>query len=192
MKRRFLFLLAGLSFLMITSCGSAPESESDMNKEFLELFDYEIQNRAFALKSFDGILADDLENTNRAFYEAYHALELVNQKKYRPVAKKYDLDMAPRWWTRTRTSLGLVVGKIFQDSLMKVMHNATVKYVGKLQRLEHLAPDEDKPFFTYVVAQEQAQADAIGFLISGELEKAVKRIDDFVMVSTQKGIEIND
>lgn len=176
---------------MITSCGTAPESDSAMNQEFLEIFDYEIQNRAFALNSFKAILADDSENPQRAFYEAYLALELANQKKYGPVAKKYDLNMKPRWWTRTRTKLGLIAGNLFQDSLMKVMHNATVKYVGKLQRLEQLAPDEDKPFFVYVVAQEQAQADAIGFLIDGKLEKAAKTIDDFVKTHTEKGCELN-
>jgi hypothetical protein len=172
--------LLALIFIVISGCGTAPESDNVVNQEFIELFDYEIQNRAFALNSFEAILADDAENPHRAFYEAYYAMELINQKKYAPVAKKYGLGIEPRWWTRTRTNLGLLVGKLFQDSLMEIMHNATVKYVGKLQRLEQLAPDEDKAFFNYVVAQEQTQADAIGYLIDGKADKAATRIDDFV------------
>ncbi|MDG1707280.1 MAG: hypothetical protein P8H03_00885 [Emcibacteraceae bacterium] len=181
MKKISLFLLTVLSFFMLSNGGITQESDRAMNEEFLEIFDYEIQNRAFALNSFEAILADDAENPHRAFYEAYHAMEIINQKKYGPFAKKYNLDMAPRWWARTRTSLGLTVGKLFQGSLMKVMHNATIKYVGKLERLEQLAPEEDKLFFTYVVAQEQTQADAIGFLIDGDLDKAVARINDFLI-----------
>ncbi len=185
MKRRYLIILPLL--ILVVFMGSGPKLESDgtVNQELLEIFDYELQNRAFARGTFEVILADDGENPKRRFFEAFYELEMITQKKYAPYAKKYDLDTEARWWTRVRTRLGLIAIDLAGDRFMKMMHNATIKYVSKLEKLPVLSPEEDRDFFEFVVAQEIVQANAVGYLVEGDLAKAIATINDFVLKQDQ-------
>jgi len=150
------------------------------NKAFIELFDYEIQNRAFALNSMK-TAAESSTNPALPFFKAYLALEQLNQNHFSPIAKKHQLNMAPRWWTRTRTTLGLWGSALFPDIGLKVMHRVTVKYIPQLEALEDLSSAEDKKFFSYVVAQEQAQADASNLLLKGNIAQAAALLNNFVL-----------
>ncbi|WP_390617601.1 hypothetical protein [Maricurvus nonylphenolicus] len=156
-----------------------------MSKEFINLFDYEIQNRAFALASMEALVRTGDVNPNLEFFKAYLELEKLNQKKFSPVASKHQLSVEPRWWTRTRTRLGMCMSNIMPETSLKVIHKATVKYVAQLQALEAVSPEQDKAFFAYVVAQEQAQADAVGLLLAGEPDQGTALLTQFIAENAQ-------
>lgn len=147
---------------------------------FIELLDYEIQNRAFALDSIVTLVKGGEQSNSLLFFRAYLKLEQLNQQRFTPIAKKYQLDMAPRWWTRRRAQLVVWTAALLPETLFKTMHKATVKYVARLQELERLSPDHEKAFFRYVVAQEQAQASALGLLVAGKPEQATAILIEFV------------
>ena len=50
---------------------------------------------------------------------------------------------------------------MFPEKALGGLADATSKYVGELERLRELSPQEDQAFFDYVIAQEQAQAHAL-------------------------------
>lgn len=175
----------------MTACYASPISDEknmssnetvitkQANREFIKRFDYEIQNRAFALNSMKAAVKDD--NQALSFFKAYLALEKLNQKLFSPIAKKHQLNIAPRWWTRTRTTLGVWGSALMPEMGAKIMHSVTVKYVPKLEELERLSPAQDKAFFSYVVAQEKAQAEASGLLVNGDVELAAAVLNNFVL-----------
>jgi len=174
-----------ISIISLAACLSSPISEEvamkqGINKEFIKLLDYEIQNRAFALESMKVAVEYGEGEEDLPFKKAYLALEQLNQKHFAPIAEKYRLDMAPRLWTRTRTQAGLWISALMPETALKVIHSATLKYVTKLQELERLSKQEDKTFFCYVVAQEEVQAAAVGLVLDGEIELATNMLNRFV------------
>ena len=174
-----------ISIISLAACLSSPISEEvamkqGINKEFIKLLDYEIQNRAFALESMKVAVEYGEGEEDLPFKKSYLALEQLNQKLFAPIAEKYQLDMAPRLWTRTRTQAGLWISALMPETALKVIHSATLKYVTKLQELERLSKQEDKTFFCYVVAQEEVQAAAVGLVLDGEIELATNMLNRFV------------
>ncbi len=189
--------LSKLIFIFITTislsllASGSTEKTQDMSEaidivsnhyddEFIRLFDYEIQNRAFARNGLEAAVRKNRGDKALPFNQAYLSLEMLNQERYRPMAQKYQLDMAPRWWTQMRTSLGEVASTLMPETSMTAIHKATLKYIPKLEQLARLAPADDKAFFDYVVAQEKAQADAMGLFLSGSPEQAATLLNTFV------------
>jgi len=50
-------------------------SKENVSEEFIELLDYEIQNRAFALDTMKALVEDDEPSDTLIFFKAYLALE---------------------------------------------------------------------------------------------------------------------
>jgi len=157
---------------------------ADDNKAFMKLFNYELQNRAFALMAMENSVVSRKGEADETFWQAYLALERLNQKKFAPYAEKYGTTMEATFYTKLRTSLGGFVGGLFPETAMKAMTKATIKYVAKLEELETLAPQEDKAFFRYVVLQEQAQADAMVLFTEQKIEQAAAVLAGFVAVNS--------
>ena len=173
-----------ITLVSISACQANSVSKESVSEEFIQLFDYEIQNRAFALDTMKALVEDGEPSETLIFFKAYLALEQLNQQRFTPVSDKYQLEMQPRWWTRTRTQLGLWVTALMPQISLTTIHKATMKYVDQLQSLEQLAPQEDKSFFAYVVAQERAQADAVRFLIAGEQDKGITLLNNFITANS--------
>ncbi|NIB42214.1 hypothetical protein HBA55_21585 [Pseudomaricurvus alkylphenolicus] len=187
LTKLFALLIATTS--LVACSANAINGKEDMNvdvidtesrREFIDLLDYELQNRAFALKLMEAAVEKGSGNEALPFLKAYLALEKLNQRHFASVAKEYNLDMKPRWWTRTRTTLALLGTALLPETSLKSVHKATVKYVAQLQRLESLSAEQHKRFFRYVVAQEQAQADAVGLVLAGDMEQGASLLNDFV------------
>jgi len=174
-----------ISIMSLAACQFNPISEEEavkqgINKEFIKLLDYEIQNRAFALESMKVAIEYGEGDETLPFWVAYLALEQLNQQRFAPIAKKYQLELAPRLWTRTRTKMGMWVSAIMPRTALKAIHSATLKYVAQLQKLERLSQQKDKAFFAYVVEQEEVQAAAVGLVLEGEIELATAMLDSFI------------
>ena len=150
-------------------------------KKFMELFDMEIQNRAFALKG--SVNAKDNASTDgdKIFFGAWLEFEQFLQKKYAPFAEKYELSQEPKSMANIQAGLGEIALNILPDSVMrKGMRNQTIQYLEKLKKLQRVAPLEDADFFNFVVKQEELQIDALQFWIDGENEEAAKLLKNFM------------
>ena len=174
-----------LTCCLISACQANSTSRpatanSALDSEFIALLDYEIQNRAFALMTMEALASADYDNLTKSFFEAYLALEKLNQSRFAPYAIKYQLSIKPRWWTKTRTQLGLWFNAFMPETYLSKIHQATINYVAKLEKLQQLSPAEDSDFFAYVVAQEKVQAQATGMVLAGDAQRGAKLLQDFV------------
>ena len=100
--------------------------------KFMELFDMEVQNRAFALKAC--INANDNSSTegDKIFFGAWIDFEEFLQKKYAPFTEKYELSQEPRSMANIQAGLGEIALNILPDSIMrKGMRDQTIKYLEK-------------------------------------------------------------
>ena len=73
-----------------------------------------------------------------------------------------------------------MVAKLFPSMDLKAIRDATIAYIAELEELKHLATQEEKIFFDYVVKQEQSQADALSLLTQGDLEQATTILKNFL------------
>lgn len=175
-----------LSALFLCACGP----QATPHEEFLTLLDYEAQNRAFAFQSVARMARKTAEKETGPFWQAYADLEALNQHLYKPYLEKYNIDAEPRWATQLKGWAGGIIGKLFPETVLAFMQQATVAYVPKLQRLAQLAPEslEDKKFFAFVVAQEEVQAEAMQLLGQGHALQAADHITSFVKLHTQVSV----
>ena len=153
-------------------------SERDMVR-IEKLFQYEINNRAFAFQSI-AALKDKMAGTGQAeFWQAYYELETVNKPLYEKMAASYQL--APNeYLVKFKVWATNLAFSLFPEKMMSIMAKATVKYVDKLKPLPHLVRQEHKDFFEYVVSQEQAQADALLQAEKGEFDLATNVLKEFL------------
>ncbi|MEL6271421.1 MAG: hypothetical protein AAFV33_10800 [Chloroflexota bacterium] len=157
-----------------------PGSEAS-GSEFLELFDMEIQNRAFALRSAREVVARASATEDVTWHETWLAFERFNQGRYAPFAKKYGLSQEPRAAAKIQAGLANMAGKILPDNVtMGFMLEETIKYLEKLKELATVAPEEDHAFFSYVVEQEEMQIDALRLRTEGKSEESAELIRQFI------------
>ena len=150
-------------------------------KKFMELFDMEVQNRAFALKAC--INAKDNASTegDKIFFGAWLDFEQFLQRKYAPYAEKYALSQEPRSMAKIQAGLGEIALNILPDSIMrKGMRDQTIQYLEKLKELQRVAPKEDGDFFDFVVKQEELQIDALQFWVDENYEEAATSLRNFI------------
>ncbi len=172
--------------VMFMSCQTA---WGDNNSRFMELFSYEVQNRAFALLSVSGSEVTRKGDIDGEFWAAYHRLEALNQQKYTAHANQYQIDMSPTTMTEIKNGLAAFIGNLFPETGLGIMRDATIVYIDKLKELESLADSEDKGFFNYVVMQEEIQAETLTLLIDKKYEEAVKVFDDFINQHKSKELD---
>ena len=150
-------------------------------KKFLQLFDMEVQNRAFALKACRNAMDNASTEGDKIFFDAWLDFEQFLQKKYAPVAEKYALSQEPRSMANIQAGLGEIALNILPDSVMrKGMRDQTIQYLEKLKELHRIAPSEDANFFRFVVKQEELQIDALQFWVDGNNNEAAKLLRGFI------------
>ena len=151
------------------------------NERFLELFDMEVQNRAFALKVNKDLGETAVSDSDKAFYTAWVAFETFLQRAYAPVARKYGLSQSPRTGANLQVGLARFGVGILPDRMMtKIVLEDTIKYLEKLKELQRAAPEQDAEFFAFVVKHEVAQIDALRLRVDGNKEAAAELLTAFV------------
>ncbi|WP_372747210.1 hypothetical protein [Litorivivens sp.] len=149
--------------------------------EFLKLFEYEVQNRLMAYNGNLGMVKRKLEPEVLRWYQSYLAFETLNQERYTPVAEKFGISTAPNFKTKMEVFVGALVLRILSElSVLRYMCKETEAYVADLERLRDIAPEEDREFFDYVVAQEVMQVETLKLRLEGNPQKATEVIDKFV------------
>ena len=151
------------------------------NEQFLELFDMEIQNRAFALKVNKDLGAVAVGDDNKTFYTAWIAFEEFLQRAYAPVAQKHELGQAPRAGAKMQVGLARFGAGVLPESVMtKMVLQDTIAYLEKLKELYRVCPAEDRDFFAFVVKHEEAQIEALRLRGDGNKEAAAQLLTSFV------------
>ncbi len=174
--------LLSIFLLLISFSGfSQTSSGSEQEKEFLELFDREVQNRAFALLSMGGIAEKTKKEEDKIFYNAWVEFEKFLQKKYKPYADKHGLSQEPRGTAKTQAFFGELASDILpKRKFYKSMLNQTGKYLEKLKKLPDYAAEEDLEFARFVVEQEETQIKAIEHRIEEENQEAADLLYAFM------------
>ena len=150
------------------------------DEKFKGLFDMEVQNRAFALKSSLSMASQSTSESDKHFYGSWVAFEQRLQEIYAPYAKKYGLSQEARGLANLQVGIGrLAVGILPESVVFESLLDQTSKYLEKLKELERLAPEEDAKFFAFVVEQEQVQVDALKLCVDGQFEKAADLLAAF-------------
>ena len=152
-----------------------------IDKKVAELFEMEIQNRAFALKSARKMASQASSDEDKYFTAAWVEFEEFLQTKYAPFASKYNLPQEAGLIANIQAGLGVLGLNVLPNAIaLKTMLDQTVNYNEKLKELRKIAPIEEKAFFEFVVDQEEVQIEAIKLAIQGKMKEAADLVTDFV------------
>lgn len=160
---------------------SSTQYGTHVSSEFINLFNREVRNRAYAKLAVDELIAAQDGGEVLAFWLAYQKLEEMNLRKYRPYACKYHLPIDPDWFIYLKEYSGRLCYKLMPVFSLKVMQSAAETYVTKLEKLESIAPAEDRVFFRYVVLQEQSQVVALAHAMRQEYSVAAEILNKFMI-----------
>ena len=154
-----------------------------IDKKVKELFDMELQNRAFALKSARIMAAKVSSEEDKYFCNSWVTFEEFLKDKYAPFAIKYGFSQEPRLKANIQVGLGTLGIEILPDSILyQTILDQTTAYNEKLKELREIAPADEKEFFEFVVDQEEAQIEALKLCVDGKLKEAADLLLNFTKV----------
>ena len=145
---------------------------------YLKHLQYEYRNRELAYLGMGKAAQFSAKSDRASFYQAYFELEQLNRKIYGPMKTTLGVDYRPNWFTRSGLHLLTCLGWRFVSAQQLV--NVIVPYIPKLKEMEALSNPRHKPFFYYVIAQEQAQLEASRAALGGDWESGAKVLRNFV------------
>ncbi|MCZ0983451.1 hypothetical protein O1L60_42285 [Streptomyces diastatochromogenes] len=154
-------------------------SSKEFTKEFVKGFDYELQNRQFALISMSGV-ARRLNGDHRAaFWGGYSRLERFNLPRYEQAALRWGMDAKPTAWTRARGTLIGATPTFMLHSLLKFAYPKTVKYLKELRRVRGMGPEDGKAFLDYMVDQEVFQIEMMQLALDSRFSEITPKLEHF-------------
>ena len=152
-----------------------------IDEKVAELFEMEVQNRAFALKSARKMASQASSHEDKQFTAAWVAFEEFLQSKYAPFASKYNLSQEAGLIANIQAGLDVLGLNVLPNAIaLKMMLDQTVNYNEKLKELRKIAPEEEKEFFEFVVDQEELQIAGIKLAIEGKMKEATELVTDFI------------
>ncbi|MGY0219390.1 hypothetical protein ACWJJH_18725 [Endozoicomonadaceae bacterium StTr2] len=166
-------------FLFLGFCLPLAETMANNRSDFKEIVSYEINNRLFAYKVVKHVSSKVTEGEAGAFWKAYAELEDLSQKKYQPVIDKYKIE-PDNYIVSIKAFFSEAALKLFPETFIAVMHDATSEYATRLERLIPLCEASDIDFCIYAAAQEKVQANAMKYLTTGDYVKATIELNDFI------------
>ncbi|MEO1170849.1 MAG: hypothetical protein AAFX94_02195 [Myxococcota bacterium] len=184
---KFVFFLPLFVFSACASSSAQGDSlnDSERQEKFLELFEMEVQNRAFALLSAERGLENATSDGDKIFLGAWLDWERFLKERYAPYAKKYGLTQEPETGAKMQANLAVVGQALLPDSkVMNLMLDNTISYVEKLRELERVSPEEDRAFFAFVVEQEEAQVDALRLRVDEDYQGGADVLRNFMKGSS--------
>ena len=158
---------------------SQPNPEqAQRQKVYLEHLQYEYRNREHTYLGMRKAAKLSAKSDRGSFYQAYYELELVNQDIYGAMKSKLGVDYRPNWFTRTGLNIFAHLSWRFVSA--QQLEDIIVPYIPKLKEMEALSSPEHKPFFYYVVLQEQAQLEASRAALQSDWESGARILREFV------------
>ncbi len=140
---------------------SQPAQQSltaQQQKIYFDHLKYEYGNRGRTYIGMAKAARYSVGSDREAFFQAYYELEIINQKILENMKGELDVDYQANWFVRSGLHVMTYIGWRFVSPQQLI--DIIIPYLPKLQEMQSLARPEHAPFFTYIVAQEQAQLEA--------------------------------
>ncbi len=99
------------------------------SKDFLNGIEFELQNRAFALKAITRISNRMQGTPEHVFWNAYERLENFNTAIYSAYAEKLAVDATPSFFTKLKASTLSSTPSFLLDELLKLVYSKTKVYI---------------------------------------------------------------
>ncbi|MFF2777404.1 hypothetical protein ACFVU3_21135 [Streptomyces sp. NPDC058052] len=147
--------------------------------EFSKGFDYELQNRQFALISMSGVARRLGRDPQVAFWGGYSELERFNVPRYEQAARKWGMNTEPTAWTKARGSLVGATPKFMLRSLLKFAYPRTVKYLDDLRRVRGAGPGDGRKFLDYMIDQEVVQIEMMRLALNQRFSEIAPELESF-------------
>ncbi|MEO0601247.1 MAG: hypothetical protein AAF211_07415 [Myxococcota bacterium] len=113
----------------------------ETREQFMDLFDMEIQNRAFGRLSAERALKRASTKDDRVFFGTWLDWERFLEERYAPYATKYGLGQEPRSQAKMQAGLAAFAAGVLPDrSMIELMVEETIEYTEKLKELERVSP----------------------------------------------------
>ena len=157
-----------------------------LSKDFLNGIEFELQNRAFALKAITRISNRMQGTPEHVFWNAYERLENFNTAIYSAYAEKLAVDATPSFFAKLKASTLSSTPSFLLDELLKLVYSKTKVYMEDLKRVRALGPVEDSKFLDYMIAQEQVQIEMMELAIKKQFNEIKPKIDQFLLMYKDK------
>ena len=135
-----------------------PHRTEQQQQIYFKHLNYEYGNRGRTYIGMELAAKHSVGSEREEFFQAYYEMEIINQKILNHMKGELGVDYQTNWFVgngiRAMTYLGWRF--VRAQGLIDII----IPYLPKLQEMESLANPEHKPFFAYIVAQEQAQLEA--------------------------------
>ncbi|MFD5695310.1 hypothetical protein [Streptomyces rubiginosohelvolus] len=152
-----------------------------LSGEFTKGFQHELANRAFALRSTEGIAKRLHGDPRHAFWASYVKLERFNAPRYQQAATQWGLDAQPTLWTKARGAASGAAPKLLLTPFLKFAHPKTVEYLEDLRRLRAIGPPDGEAFLDYMVNQEALQVEMMQLALEKRYPEVARRVDEFLL-----------
>ncbi|MEL4297395.1 MULTISPECIES: hypothetical protein [Acinetobacter] len=154
------------------------------SEQFIQGIQYELQNRAFALKAITRISIRMQGTAEYVFWDAYRKLEQFNTPRYAAYAHKLGLDATPSFLTEAKAWTMSSIPALFLNQLLQLVHTRTIVYMENLKKVRTLGSVEDRAFLNYMIAQEQLQIEFMELAIKKQYQEIKPRLDQFIDIYT--------
>jgi hypothetical protein len=155
-----------------------PHRTEQQQKIYFKHLKYEYGNRG---RTYIGMKVAAKHSTGselEAFFQAYYEMEIINQKILNHMKDELGVDYQANWFIRNGIHAMTYLGWHYIDP--QGLIDIIIPYIPKLQEMESLANPEHKPFFAYIVAQEQAQLEASQAAKENGWDSGAKVVRDFI------------
>jgi len=148
------------------------------NEIYLKHLKYEYQNRGRTFIGMETATKYSAGSEREAFFQAYYELEVINKKILEHMSKPLEVDYQANWFIRSGVNIFSYVAWRFVSPQQLI--DVIIPYIPKLKEMESLANPKHKLFFAYIVAQEQAQLDAIRAAKQASWDSGAKVLREFI------------
>ena len=153
---------------------------NEMTQEFLDILEYEYDNRAFAYLITRRMVNVTSDPEAKEYWDQFLELEKQNLDIYRENAPAFSMNTEPGTWTKFRAFAVSTSLRIAPETIMKKLWENTVAYIPQLERMRQIGPETHREFFDYIVTQETVLADSVEFYLNGDTEKGASVLRDFL------------
>ena len=155
-----------------------PHLTQQQKATYFKHLQYEYGNRGRAYLGMKVAAKHSAGSERGEFFQAYYEMEIINQKILNHMKGELGVDYQANWFVRNGLNVMTYFGWRFVSPQQLI--DIIIPYIPKLEEMESLASPEHKPFFAYIVAQEQAQLDASRSAQQESWDSGAKVIRDFI------------
>ncbi len=171
-------LLTVSSWAMTEEVQQPSERTALQNETYFKHLEYEYGNRGRTYIGMSKAAKYAKGSDREAFFQAYYEMEVINQQILGQMKSDLGVDYEANWFVHSGLNVITYLGWRFVTPQQLI--DIIIPYIPKLQEMESLASPEHKPFFAYIVAQEQAQLDACRAAQQESWDSGAKVFRDFL------------